>query len=281
MRFKARSLSYGEFDARTDELAAGLAELGVRPGEVVSVCCPTASSSSRRGGRSSKPAVCSGRSTPRTPPPRPAYIVGHSEAVALVTDARGAGVLAGAVSCLRSVISIDEGGDVRLDELARRGSSPPGAGAQPRRPRGAPLHLRHDRPAEGRDAHARAISWRTRGSSASRCRSGAATRWAWSCRSSTSTRRWSRRDPAVHRRPGRHVGALLGLAVLGEVAALRAGDLLRRADDARRPAARPGRGRGRDQHAALRDLRRRAALARPVPPLRGEVRGARSWRATG
>ena len=40
-RFKARSLSYGEFDARTDELAAGLAELGVRPGEVVSVFLPT------------------------------------------------------------------------------------------------------------------------------------------------------------------------------------------------------------------------------------------------
>lgn len=35
-----RSVSYGEFDARTDALAAGLADLGVKPGEVLSVMLP-------------------------------------------------------------------------------------------------------------------------------------------------------------------------------------------------------------------------------------------------
>ena len=35
-----RAYTYGEFDARTDELAGGLAELGVGPGDVVSVFLP-------------------------------------------------------------------------------------------------------------------------------------------------------------------------------------------------------------------------------------------------
>ena len=57
----------------------------------------------------------------------------------------------------------------------------------------ARLHVRDDRPAEGRDALARQLhrrtSWHAR---ASCCRSAAATSWGWSCRCSTSTRRWSR-----------------------------------------------------------------------------------------
>ena len=40
VRWRGRSVSYSEFDARTDALAAGLADLGVEPGDVVSVMLP-------------------------------------------------------------------------------------------------------------------------------------------------------------------------------------------------------------------------------------------------
>ena len=125
VRFKARSLSYGEFDARTDELAAGLAELGVRPGEVVSVFLPNCLEFLEAWWAILKAGGVLGPINPAYTAPEAGYIVEHSEAVALVTDARGAGVLAGAVSGLRSVISIDEGGDARLGELARRGGNAP------------------------------------------------------------------------------------------------------------------------------------------------------------
>jgi len=40
VRWRGRTVSYAEFDARTDALAAGLADLGVEPGDVVSVMLP-------------------------------------------------------------------------------------------------------------------------------------------------------------------------------------------------------------------------------------------------
>lgn len=40
MRLGEQAVTYGEFDARTDELAAGLVELGVASGDVVSVFLP-------------------------------------------------------------------------------------------------------------------------------------------------------------------------------------------------------------------------------------------------
>jgi acyl-CoA synthetase (AMP-forming)/AMP-acid ligase II len=50
--WRGQTVSYGEFDARTDALAAGLADLGVRPRDVVSVMLPNCLSSWRRGRRS-------------------------------------------------------------------------------------------------------------------------------------------------------------------------------------------------------------------------------------
>ena len=75
------ALTYAEFDARTDEVAAGLADLGVKPGDVVSVVLPNGPSSSRRGGRScgwagSQPV------NPASPAPRPASSSSTREAVA-------------------------------------------------------------------------------------------------------------------------------------------------------------------------------------------------------
>ena len=40
LQYRDRRYTYGEFDARTDELAAGFADLGVAPGDVVSVFLP-------------------------------------------------------------------------------------------------------------------------------------------------------------------------------------------------------------------------------------------------
>jgi long-chain acyl-CoA synthetase len=123
VRFMGRALSYGEFDARTDALAGGLAELGVRAGDVVSVFLPNCIEFLEAWWAILKAGGVLGPINPAYTASEAGYIIGHSEAVALVTDARGAGVLARETSGLRSVISIDGGGDVRLDELAR-GDSP-------------------------------------------------------------------------------------------------------------------------------------------------------------
>jgi acyl-CoA synthetase (AMP-forming)/AMP-acid ligase II len=125
VRFKERALTYGEFDARTDELAAGLAELGVRPGDVVSVYLPNCVEFLEAWWAILKAGGVLGPVNPAYTGAEAGYIIGHSEAVALVTDARGAGVLADEVRGLRSVISIDGGGDVLLDELAGRGALDP------------------------------------------------------------------------------------------------------------------------------------------------------------
>jgi long-chain acyl-CoA synthetase len=125
VRFKQRAVTYGEFDARTDALAGGLAELGVRPGDVVSVFLPNCIEFLEAWWAILKAGAVLGPINPAYTAAEAGYIIEHSEAVALVTDARGAGVVADEVSALRSVISIDGGGDVRLDELAR--GEPPAA----------------------------------------------------------------------------------------------------------------------------------------------------------
>jgi long-chain acyl-CoA synthetase len=128
VRFKERALSYGEFDARTDELAAGMAELGVRPGEVVSVLLRNRIEFLEAWWAILKAGGVLGPVNPAYTGSEAGYLIDHSEAVALVTDANGASVVAPErenLSALRSVISIDEGGDVQLDELAGRGGGTP------------------------------------------------------------------------------------------------------------------------------------------------------------
>jgi long-chain acyl-CoA synthetase len=123
VRFKQRALSYGEFDARTDELAAGLGELGVAPGDVVSVLLPNCIEFLEAWWAILKAGGVLGPVNPAYIGSEAGYIIGHSEAVALITDARGADVVANEeLPCLRSVISIDDGG---LDGLAGRGGSTP------------------------------------------------------------------------------------------------------------------------------------------------------------
>jgi long-chain acyl-CoA synthetase len=128
VQLRDQAFTYGEFDARTDELAAGLAELGVEAGDVVSVFLPNCIEFLEAWFAVLKAGGVLGPINPAYTGPEAGYVLGDSEAVAVVTDAHGAGVIAperDGLAGLRTVISIDDGGDVKLDELRRRGGPAP------------------------------------------------------------------------------------------------------------------------------------------------------------
>jgi acyl-CoA synthetase (AMP-forming)/AMP-acid ligase II len=129
VRQRDRGFTFGEFDARTDAIAAGLAELGVSPGDVVSVFLPNCLEFLEAWWAILKAGAVFGPVNPAYTGTEAGYVIGHSRAVALVTDARGADVVApvrGDLEQLREVISIDGGGGgVALDALAAATSSPP------------------------------------------------------------------------------------------------------------------------------------------------------------
>src|ERR1700751_5846847 len=132
VRWRGRSVSYGEFDARTDALAAGLADLGVKPGNVVSVMLPNCLEFLEAWWAILKAGAVFGPINPAFTAPEAVYVVGPSRAVAVVTDARGAVTLAGAAGTpelarLRHLISVEDGGDVTLESLAGRGGEVPAA----------------------------------------------------------------------------------------------------------------------------------------------------------
>jgi acyl-CoA synthetase (AMP-forming)/AMP-acid ligase II len=134
VRWRGRSVTYSEFDARTDALAAGLADLGVKPGDVVSVMLPNCIEFLEAWWAVLKAGAVFGPINPAFTAPEAAYVLGHSHAVAVVTDARGAGTLASAAGTpelaqLRHLISVEDGGDVTLDSLAGRGGEVPAARA--------------------------------------------------------------------------------------------------------------------------------------------------------
>src|SRR5947209_10259837 len=135
VQLKDRSYTYGEFDARTDELAAGMAELGVKDGDVVSVFLPNCIEFLEAWWAILKAGGVLGPVNPAYTGPEAGYVIGHSEAVALVTNERGAGVLGGErpqLPGLRQVISVDgAGGDVALGDLATRGGVTPDPRRQP------------------------------------------------------------------------------------------------------------------------------------------------------
>ena len=130
VRWRGRSVSYGEFDARTDALAAGLADLGVKPGDVVSVMLPNCLEFLEAWWAILKAGAVFGPINPAFTAPEAAYVVGHSQAVAVVTDARGAGTLVDVrrtpeLAGLWHVISVDDGGDEALESLAGRSGQVP------------------------------------------------------------------------------------------------------------------------------------------------------------
>jgi long-chain acyl-CoA synthetase len=137
VRWRGRSVSYGEFDARTDALAAGLADVGVRPGDVVSVMLPNCVEFLEAWWAILKAGAVFGPINPALTAPEAAYVIDDSRAVAVVTDGNGAATLARArggveLARLRHVICTGEGGDLLLESLAGRGGGVPadGRGAQ-------------------------------------------------------------------------------------------------------------------------------------------------------
>src|SRR6201995_653294 len=123
VRYRGRSVSYGEFDARTDALAAGFADLGVKPGDVVSVMLPNRLEFLEAWWAILKAGAVFGPINPAFTAPEAAYVLGHSQAVAVVTGSNGAAPIAGRrptpeLAQLRHVISVDEGGELALEALA-------------------------------------------------------------------------------------------------------------------------------------------------------------------
>ena len=90
LRYADVRCTYGEFDARTDALAGGLAELGVEPGDVVSVMLPNCLEFLEAWWAILKAGAVFGPINPAFTAPEAAYVLGHSQAVAVVTDRHGA-----------------------------------------------------------------------------------------------------------------------------------------------------------------------------------------------
>jgi long-chain acyl-CoA synthetase len=133
--WKDQALTYGEFDARTDEIAAGLAELGVKPGDVVSVMLPNCIAFLEAWWGILKAGGVFGPVNPTYAPPEAAYVIDHSEAVAVVTGQAGVELLSGVrdqMTGLRHVICIDDCGaaDLSFSSLLA-GGTPPAVGREP------------------------------------------------------------------------------------------------------------------------------------------------------
>ena len=129
VRFKDRAMTYGEFNDRTDELAAGLADLGIGDGDVVSVFLPNCLEFLEAWWAILKAGGVLGPVNPAYVGPEAAYVIDHSRAVAVVTDERGVGVLEPVRSQLGvgHVICIDDcgAGDLSLSAIAERGAGQP------------------------------------------------------------------------------------------------------------------------------------------------------------
>jgi acyl-CoA synthetase (AMP-forming)/AMP-acid ligase II len=123
-----RGFTFAEFDARTDAVAGGLAELGVSPGDVVSVFLPNCLEFLEAWWGILKAGGVLGPVNPAYTGPEASFVIGHSESVALVTNAAGAATIEphrSELPALTTIISIDEGGDAKLSEIADKGLAAP------------------------------------------------------------------------------------------------------------------------------------------------------------
>jgi long-chain acyl-CoA synthetase len=135
--YAERGYTFGEFDARTDAIAGGLAELGVEQGDVVSVFLPNCLEFLEAWWGILKAGAVFGPINPAYTGPEAGYVLDNSRAVALFTGAQGAETVAPqleGLSGLRNVIRVDGGADgdgsgsggaPTLDSLAGRGVAPP------------------------------------------------------------------------------------------------------------------------------------------------------------
>jgi acyl-CoA synthetase (AMP-forming)/AMP-acid ligase II len=125
VRWQDESLTFAEFDRRTDRVAAGLAELGIRPGDVVSVMLPNSLAFLEAWWGILKAGGVFGPVNPVFSAAEAAYVVGHSQAVAVVTDANGAALLGSRrdeLPRLEHLVSVDDGS---FDALRRSAGEPP------------------------------------------------------------------------------------------------------------------------------------------------------------
>jgi long-chain acyl-CoA synthetase len=129
--YAGRSYTYGAFDARTDDLAGGLAELGVGPGDVVSVFLPNCREFLEAWWAILKAGAVFGPINPAYTAAEAGYVLEHSRAVAVFTNQHGASVIEpvrDGLSHLRDVIDVDApagSSGPGLDELAARGLGAP------------------------------------------------------------------------------------------------------------------------------------------------------------
>jgi acyl-CoA synthetase (AMP-forming)/AMP-acid ligase II len=124
VRLGERSLTYGEFDARTDELAGGFADIGVKPGDVVSVFLPNCIEFLEAWWGILKAGGVLGPVNPAYTGTEASWVIKHAEAVAVVTTSAGAATLEGHdLGGVRETVVID--GELNLDAVAARGSGAP------------------------------------------------------------------------------------------------------------------------------------------------------------
>ncbi|WP_205699420.1 class I adenylate-forming enzyme family protein [Conexibacter sp. SYSU D00693] len=131
VRWKDESVTFKEFDERTDRIAAGLAAKGVEHGDVVSVMLPNQLAFLEAWWGILKAGGVFGPVNPQFTGPEAGYVIGHSKAVAVVTDERGAGILEGVrgeMPDLRDVLSVDGGS---FDALRETTDAPPECTREP------------------------------------------------------------------------------------------------------------------------------------------------------
>jgi long-chain acyl-CoA synthetase len=129
LHFGDQVISYAELDARTDAVAAGLHELGVRAGDVVSVFLGNCPEFLDAWWAINKLGAVFGPVNTAFTAPEAAYVVGHSQAVAAICDEHTAALLEGQrdkLPALRDIIRL-EGSDPSLAGLRQRGGTPPDA----------------------------------------------------------------------------------------------------------------------------------------------------------
>ena len=149
LKYRGEDISYADFDQRIRRVGGWLSSRGIGPGDVVAVLMKNSAAFLEFVFATSHIGAVFLPINYRLSADEVGYIVGNSGARILIADEELAGVAAGGAPV------------VLLDEAAQSGGHAPRAGcragsdASPAaaRPDAADVHVGHDRPAQGRDAH--------------------------------------------------------------------------------------------------------------------------------
>jgi acyl-CoA synthetase (AMP-forming)/AMP-acid ligase II len=127
-------LTYGEFDARTDALAAGLAALGICPGDVIAVCLPNRLELLEVWWAILKVGAVFNPVNPAFASAEVAMIMGDSGAVVAVCDAGTVPLVVAErerLPALRDIVTVDDCAHVRLSELRSAAGTTPSPRTRP------------------------------------------------------------------------------------------------------------------------------------------------------